>query len=67
MKKLFFVALMLMICGIGSLRAEEALVLGNESMPFNGVVNGKNAGMTYEILKEAVKYGAPTFKGISNS
>lgn len=44
-----------------TLPAEEVLILGNESMPFNGIVNGKNAGMTYEILEEATKHGAPKF------
>jgi len=53
---------MLTFFDVCTLQAEEVLILGNESMPFNGVVNGKNAGMTYDILVEAMKYGAPKFK-----
>ncbi|MGI0117078.1 substrate-binding periplasmic protein [Zooshikella sp. RANM57] len=49
--------------------ATEVTVVGNESMPFNGLIldktsNGtkyKNSGMAFEILEEATKHGAPTF------
>lgn len=42
--------------------AQEVLVLGNESMPWNGVVDGKPAGLMVEILNEATKHGAPKFQ-----
>ncbi len=41
---------------------DTVTILGNESMPFNGVLNGQNAGMTYEILEEATLHGAPKFE-----
>jgi len=43
-------------------KADEVLVLGNESMPFNGIVDGKNSGIAVEILTQATNYGAPRFK-----
>lgn len=43
-------------------RASTVLVLGNESMPWNGVVHGKPLGIVVEILNEASKYGAPEFE-----
>lgn len=62
MAKLIFRVLLMLLLVPGILYAEEVLVLANESMPFNGIVDGKNAGMTYEILEEATKHGAPDFK-----
>ena len=49
--------------------AVNVKVLGNESMPFNGVIvekNGdgiktNNVGIIFEILQEATKHGAPEF------
>lgn len=61
MLKLIVSVLALLVFDQGILYADEVLVLGNESMPFNGIVDGKNAGMTYDILQEAMNYGAPTF------
>lgn len=61
MNKLIPLVLALALLHFGGLHAEEVVVLGNESMPFNGIVDGHNAGMTYEILEEATKYGAPAF------
>lgn len=43
-------------------QATEVLVLGNESMPFCGIVNGKNAGIAVEILNEVTKQGGPRFR-----
>lgn len=37
-------------------------ILANESMPFNGIKDGKPAGMTYEILQHAEWHGAPKFE-----
>lgn len=43
-------------------RASTVLVLGNESMPWNGVVQGKPLGIVVEILREASTHGAPDFE-----
>jgi polar amino acid transport system substrate-binding protein len=42
-------------------QASETKVLGNESMPFCGMVNGKPAGMAVEILNAATREGGPSF------
>ena len=42
--------------------ATEVLVLGNESMPWNGIVDGKDSGIMVDILNEATRNGAPKFK-----
>ncbi len=42
--------------------AREVQVFRNESMPFCGTVDGKDAGMAVDILNELSKYGGPTFK-----
>lgn len=62
MKRLVVLLFSLMLVNLTALHAEEVLIVANESMPFNGIVDGKNAGMTYDILQEAMKYGAPKFK-----
>ena len=41
--------------------ASEVLVYRNESMPFCGTVNGKDAGMVVDILNEVTKQGGPKF------
>lgn len=51
----------LLVCGQASC-ATEVLVLGNESMPWNGIVDGKDSGIMVDILNEATKNGAPKFK-----
>ena len=42
-------------------QASEVKVVGNESMPFCGMVDGKPAGMAVEILNAATKEGGPSF------
>ncbi|TWI74110.1 ABC-type amino acid transport substrate-binding protein [Desulfobotulus alkaliphilus] len=42
--------------------AERVVVYGLDAMPLCGVVDGKPAGITVEILQEATLYGAPEFK-----
>jgi ABC-type amino acid transport substrate-binding protein len=42
--------------------ASEILVYRNESMPWCGTVNDKDAGITVEILHEIEKQGGPVFK-----
>ncbi|HWK45180.1 MAG TPA: transporter substrate-binding domain-containing protein [Stellaceae bacterium] len=42
-------------------QASEIKVLGNESMPFCGLVDGKPAGMAVEILNAATREGGPSF------
>jgi polar amino acid transport system substrate-binding protein len=42
--------------------SSEVLILGNESMPFNGVRDAENNGMSVEILNEITKFGGPLFK-----
>ncbi len=41
--------------------ASEVLVYRNESMPFCGTVNGKDAGMVVDILNEVTNQGGPIF------
>jgi len=41
--------------------ATEVLVMGNESMPWNGIVEGKDSGIIVDILNEATNNGAPKF------
>ena len=43
-------------------QADEVLVVGNESMPFNATVDAKNVGIAVEILQTASTYGAPEFR-----
>jgi polar amino acid transport system substrate-binding protein len=61
MKRLIVFSLLFSLVNLTALYAEEVEVVANESMPFNGIVDGKNVGMTYDILQEAMKYGAPKF------
>ncbi|SDG63198.1 substrate-binding periplasmic protein [Propionivibrio dicarboxylicus] len=57
---LFLVCVLLLASTMA--RGSTVLVLGNESMPWNGVVQGKPLGIVVEILNEAGKYGAPGFE-----
>jgi len=50
----------LLACCISN--ATEVLVLGNESMPFCGIVDGKPSGMVVDILTEVTNHGGPSFK-----
>jgi len=43
------------------LKASEVLVLGNESMPFCGLVDGKPAGLVVDLLEQVTKHGGPKF------
>jgi len=43
------------------LKAAEVLVLGNESMPFCGLVDGKPAGIVVDLLEQVTKHGGPKF------
>lgn len=42
--------------------AADVVVYGLEAMPMSGVVDGKPAGITVDILNEATKHGAPSFE-----
>ena len=42
-------------------KAAEVLVLGNESMPFCGLVDGKPAGIVVDLLEQVTKHGGPKF------
>ena len=42
-------------------QASEVKVVGNESLPFCGMVDGKPAGMAVEILNAATREGGPSF------
>lgn len=58
-----FVTITLLLASLPVLSSDEVVqILGNESMPFNGIVDGRPAGMTYELLREAQAYGAPKFE-----
>ncbi|MBU2704764.1 transporter substrate-binding domain-containing protein [Zooshikella marina] len=70
MKKYFKSIFLLKLVLTGSIScATEVTVVGNESMPFNGLIfdetsettQYKNSGMAFEILEEATKHGAPKF------
>ncbi len=45
-----------------SLKASEVLVYRNESMPWCGTVDGKDAGIMIDILNAVTKNGGPKFK-----
>jgi polar amino acid transport system substrate-binding protein len=45
-----------------SIQASSVLILGNQSLPFTGIVNDKPAGMTFEILQEMQKNSSITFE-----
>jgi len=55
-----FVVYISLACGMT--HATEVLVLGNESMPFCGIVDGKPSGMVVDILTEVTNHGGPNFK-----
>jgi polar amino acid transport system substrate-binding protein len=59
----FFIILqcLLMIAG-GIAYSTDVIVIGNESLPWNGIVEGKNVGIMVDILNEATKNGAPNFQ-----
>ncbi len=42
--------------------AQEVRVIGNESMPWNGIVNGTPQGIFIDVMEEASRHGAPPFK-----
>jgi hypothetical protein len=48
-----------------SLQAAEVLVYRNESMPWCGTVDGKDAGIAVDILNAITENGGPKFKFIS--
>src|SRR4051794_34717540 len=48
--------------GMASATASEVTVLGNDSMPYCGLLNGKPAGMAVDILNTVTRNGGPTFK-----
>ena len=64
MKKTFYFGLYFLLLSflVSPLIASEVLVYRNESMPFCGTVNGKDAGMVVDILNEVTKQGGPKFK-----
>src|SRR5690349_16228263 len=43
-------------------QAADVKVLGNESMPYCGAVDGKPAGLAVEMLDAATREGAPRFE-----
>jgi len=47
---------------LGSLQAQTVTVLANESMPFQGIENGKPVGIAIDLLEEVTKNGGPKFK-----
>ena len=66
-KKLFLIikALLIIICIKSTSFASEIVVYRNESMPWCGTINGKNDGITVDILNEITKHGGPKFKFIT--
>ena len=57
-----FLCMMNIVCIMKSaLWATEITVYRNESMPWCGTVNGKDAGITVDILNEVTKNGGPKF------
>jgi polar amino acid transport system substrate-binding protein len=61
MKSFSLIIIFCILLSIGFLYATDVVVLGNESMPWNGVVNGQDSGIMVDILNEAAKHGAPNF------
>jgi polar amino acid transport system substrate-binding protein len=59
-KLLLGVSLLFLVVGARAF-ATDVTVLGNESMPWNGIVDGKESGIMVDILNEATKNGAPKF------
>ena len=60
---LYIMTVTLVINFIGSnMFAAEILVYRNESMPWCGTVDKKDAGITVDILNEVTKNGGPKFK-----
>lgn len=62
-KRLSLIVLLVLVqlFTVSSLYAAEVVVYGLEAMPLCGVVDGKPAGVTVEILQEATNHGAPQF------
>ncbi len=46
---------------VGTAQAKAVRVIANESMPFQGVENGKPVGLSIDLLEEITKHGGPTF------
>ena len=61
MKLAYLLAFAVLAMAASVAQASEIKVLGNESMPFCGMVDGKPAGMAVEILSAATREGAPGF------
>ena len=67
MKRLMCLVFVIGMLWVGIVHASDVVVvLAHEFMPFNGLVTAKDgskqaAGMTFDILEESVKYGAPQF------
>lgn len=65
MKSILLVLLLLIISGIHnptfSEKTTKVIVYRNESMPWCGTVDGKDAGITVDILNEITKHGGPRF------
>lgn len=61
MKRINLAIILYVFVSIGFLNAADVVVLGNESMPWNGVVNNKSSGIMVDILNEATNHGAPKF------
>jgi len=57
----YFLAGILSCLAAAAAQASEIKVVGNESMPFCGLVDGKPAGMAVEILNAATREGGPSF------
>ena len=58
-----FFSTLLILCFFGnSVNASEVLVYRNESMPWCGTVDGKDAGIAVDILNAITKKGGPKFK-----
>ncbi len=51
-----------MVSSVLAAEITEVLVYRNESMPWCGTVNGKDAGITVDILREVSKHGGPKFR-----
>ena len=47
---------------VGSLQAKTVKVLANESMPFQGIENGKPVGIAIDLLEEITRNGGPRFE-----
>ncbi len=64
MSKLLIIFLFIYLIG-SDVTASGVVVYRNESMPWCGTVDGKDAGITIDILNAVTKYGGPTFNFIA--